>query len=76
MNQYYVEYYSNDESEWLKCSPAYHCLDDAIQSMRLQAERDPNLAHQVIQSISHQTRIALSVHGEEIVKTFNRGEFR
>ena len=68
MSQYYVEYYSNDEAEWLKCSPAYHCLDDAMRSMRQQAESDPNLAHQVIQAVSYRTRLALSVHGEELVK--------
>lgn len=72
MNQYYVEYYSNDEGEWLKCSPSYHCLDDAMHYMRLQAEADPQLAHQVL--VAHRTRIALAVHGEEIVN--NRGEFR
>jgi len=72
VNQYYVEYYSNDEDEWLKCSPAYHCLDDAMQSMRLQAKSDPSLAHQVL--MAHRTSIALSVHGKEIVN--NRGEFR
>ena len=70
MNQYHVEYYSNDSSKWLKCSITFESVDDAMQSMREQAVRDPDLAHRLIYNYIRTKRktIALSAWGEEIIK--------
>ena len=68
MNQWTVEYYSDDNGEWLECSPAYLCLDDALSSMRLQAENDPAMPHRVIRAVIHRSTAAMSVYGEELIK--------
>ena len=68
MNQWTVEYYSNDEGDWLQCSPAYLCLDDAVGSMRTQAKNDPDLAHRIIRAEIHRTTVAMLACGEELIK--------
>ena len=69
MDQWHLEYYSEDNGEWLKCSIVYtDCLDDALNSMRLQAGSDPQLAHRVIHSVIHRSTVAMMVYGEEVIK--------
>ncbi len=68
MNQWHVEYYSDDNGEWIESSPAYLCLDDAVKAMRLQAEGYPDIPHRVIRSVIYRSTAAMSVYGEELIK--------
>ena len=70
MSHWVVEYYSNDESIWLKCSPEYKDFSACLDNMRLQALQDPDMAHRVVyvEIKSTRTTIALSAHGEELLK--------
>ena len=67
-NTWIVEYYSNDDGEWLECSNNFLCLLDAIRCMRLHAENDPNLAHRIVHTETKRNTIAISAYGEELVK--------
>lgn len=63
-----VEFYSNDNREWLKCSITYLCLGDAMRAMREHAEIDTKLAHRVVHLEIKRQTIALSAYGEELIK--------
>jgi len=67
---FHVEYYSNDEGDWLKCSPQYKSYSDCLDNMRLQALQDQDIAHRLVESeITTVVRtLALSAHGEELIK--------
>lgn len=70
-NTWVVEYYSNDESQWLQCSiedRVYFCLSEAIKVMRLEAECDPDMSHRVVHIETRRNTVALSAYGEELVK--------
>ena len=78
MNQWTVEYYSNDSSAWVECTrqvygadvdyetAVYYCLDDAVKAMRSEAECDPDLPHRVVEIV--RTTVALASQGEELVR--------
>jgi len=69
MNTFVVEYYSNDNDEWLECSPNYICLDDAIRTMRLQVDQDgSDMAHRIIQVWTHRSTVAMMAYGDEVIK--------
>ena len=63
MNQWTVEYYSNDSSSWVECTrqvydadvdyetAVYYCLDDAVKAMRSEVEDDPYTAHRIVRSV-------------------------
>ena len=68
MNHWVVEFYSNDEGDWLKCSPQYQDFSACLDNMRLQALQDQDMAHRVVHVEIKRKTVALSAYGEELLK--------
>lgn len=68
--QFHVEFYSNDEGNWLKCSPQYKSYSDCLDVMRLEALKDQDMAHRLVESevVTVKRTLALTAHGEELIK--------
>ena len=67
MNTYRIQYWSNDEEQWVDCGfEAYHDYDDALFCFRLHSENDPNLTHRMMRVTEE--AIAMSFNDTEVVK--------
>jgi len=63
---YTVEYYSNDNGAWEESSRPYSDYALAVETMRQQAGMCPDIPHRIVETI--RTTVALTAHGEELVK--------
>ncbi len=61
-----VEYYSNDNGEWLESYELLYDYYAALEVMRLQASDHPDLPHRIVEIV--RTTVALASQGEELCR--------